>query len=242
VSEQLLPPGTTIVRAPTQIGFEYEICLCASIPLAWAALLKLCADHHYDYKCREAGKRGVVNALHNTALDGEFPSHHPVSWRDLDLVCKVAEQIHHHTEDLALILAIREWIDTAMDQIARRHRACEQTPPDGPAGPSDLSAPERPTDVSTNPDTLRRLALAIRGQVAQFSDQRLNDGDDVWREREIAYRRGVAETASALCFELKLDPAAFAAACGLHVSDGRDTCSDCHPGELTWEKPRGDAP
>ena len=30
----------------------------------------------------------------------------------------------------------------------------------------------------------------------------------------------------------------FAAACGLYVSDGRDNYSDCHPGELTWERPR----
>ena len=82
-----------------------------------------------------------------------------------------------------------------------------------------------------------RLAEAIRGQVEKFSDRRMND-DDVWRERELERRCGVAETANAICVALKLDASTFATACGLHVSDGRDTYSDCHPGELSWEKPR----
>jgi hypothetical protein len=82
------------------------------------------------------------------------------------------------------------------------------------------------------------LAGAIRGQVEKFSDRRLNDGDDVWRERELEYRQAVAETANAVCVALRLDAQTLAAACGLHVSDGRDSYSDCHPGELTWEKPR----
>jgi hypothetical protein len=86
-----------------------------------------------------------------------------------------------------------------------------------------------------------QLAKAIHGQVDKFSDRRLNDGDDVWREREIEYRRGIAETANAVCVALQLDAAAFAAACGLYVSDGRDSYSDCRPGELTWEKPRTEA-
>ena len=86
-------------------------------------------------------------------------------------------------------------------------------------------------------------ARAIKSQVAEFSDRRLNDGDDVWRERALEFRRGVATTANAICGALKpshaqFDVARFAAACGLHVSDGRDTYSDCHPGELTWEVPR----
>lgn len=85
---------------------------------------------------------------------------------------------------------------------------------------------------------ITRLAGAIRGQVAKFSDRRMNDGDDVWRERELAYRCAVAATANAVCAALQLDAAAFAATCGLHVSDGRDAYSDCCPGELTWEKPR----
>jgi hypothetical protein len=85
---------------------------------------------------------------------------------------------------------------------------------------------------------IEQLAQGIRGQVAKFSERRLNDGDDVWREREIEYRRGIAETANAVCVALKLDAAPFADACGLFVSDGRDSYSDCFPGELTWEKPR----
>lgn len=84
---------------------------------------------------------------------------------------------------------------------------------------------------------IKWIAEAVRHQVGKFSDRRLNDGDDIWRERELEYRRGIAETANAICVALQLDAEAFAAACGLYVSSGRDTYSDCHPGELTWEKP-----
>ena len=77
--------------APLQYGFEYEVRLAVSIPLAWAELLKQCAKHHYDYKCRETGDRGVVNGLYNTAQGGPLESTYAVSWRDLDLVSKVAE-------------------------------------------------------------------------------------------------------------------------------------------------------
>jgi hypothetical protein len=82
-----------------------------------------------------------------------------------------------------------------------------------------------------------KLATAIRGQVDKFSDRRLNDSDDIWRERELEYRLGIAQTAHAICVALDLDAAVFGAACGLYVSSGRDSYSDCHPGELTWEKP-----
>ena len=85
---------------------------------------------------------------------------------------------------------------------------------------------------------IHKLATAIRGQVDKFSDRRLNDGDDIWRERELEYRLGIAQTANAIRVALDLDPASFATACGLFVSDGRDSYSDCFPGELTWEKPR----
>ena len=83
---------------------------------------------------------------------------------------------------------------------------------------------------------IQRLAEAFKGQVAKFSDQRLDNGDEILLERELEYRRGIAETANAVCVALQLDAAAFAAACGLYVSQGRDTFNDCHPGELTWEK------
>lgn len=87
------------------------------------------------------------------------------------------------------------------------------------------------------------VARAIKSRVDAFSDRRLNDGDDVWRERELELRCGVAATANAIAVALKrdddtLDLAEFASACGLHVSDGRDNYSDCYPGELTWERPR----
>lgn len=90
------------------------------------------------------------------------------------------------------------------------------------------------------------VARAIKSRVAAFSDRRLNDGDDVWRERELELRCSVAATANAIAVELKtsdrtFDVAAFAASCGLYVSDGRDCYSDCYPGELTWERPRSEA-
>jgi hypothetical protein len=109
---------------PIQRGFEYEVRMAVSIPLAWATLLKQSAEHHYDYKCREAGKSGVVKGLFNTARGGEFPSTYAVSWSNLDLITKVAEQLHHHTKDQALILAIRGWLRTTMDAIKRQHVAC----------------------------------------------------------------------------------------------------------------------
>ena len=114
--------------APIQRGFEYEVRVAVSIPIAWATLLKQAAEHHYDYKCREAGTCGVVNGLFNTAQDGEFPSTYAVSWSNLDLVTKVAEQLHHHTKDHALILAIRGWLNTTMDAIERQRRVCEELP------------------------------------------------------------------------------------------------------------------
>lgn len=91
-----------------------------------------------------------------------------------------------------------------------------------------------------------RVARAIKSRVDTFSDRRLNDGDDVWRERELELRGSVAATANAIAVEFTdndaghglFDIARFAAACGLYVSDGRDNYSDCHPGELTWERPR----
>lgn len=87
------------------------------------------------------------------------------------------------------------------------------------------------------------VARAIKTRVDAFSDRRLNDGDDVWHAREVELRCGVATIANAIAVEFHaanstFDLAGFAAACGLYVSDGRDSYSDCHPGELTWERPR----
>lgn len=106
--------------------------------------------------------------------------------------------------------------------------------------PSDSATPERPESNMRRTD-IERLAKALRGQVGKFSDSRLNDYDHSWRDPEIEYRRSIAETANAVCVALQLDAATFATACGLYVSDGRDSYSDCRPGELTWEMPRGDA-
>jgi hypothetical protein len=91
--------------------------------------------------------------------------------------------------------------------------------------------------------TYSLVARAIKTQVDAFSDRRLNDGDDVWRERELELRSAVAKTANAIAVEFHaenptFDLAGFADACGLFVSDGRDNYSDCYPGELTWERPR----
>lgn len=111
-----------------QYGFEYEVKLAVSIPIAWAKLLKLAAKHHYDYKCRESADRGVVNALYNTAYDGAYPSNHPVTWSDLDRVWKVAEQLHHHTNDHALLISIHKWLHETMNAIASQRKLCSQLP------------------------------------------------------------------------------------------------------------------
>ena len=86
------------------------------------------------------------------------------------------------------------------------------------------------------------VADAIKSQVDTFSDRRLNDGDDIWRERELELRYGVAATANAIFVAWKATDAAlnvveFATACGLYVSSGRDNYGDCCPGELSWESP-----
>ena len=114
--------------APIQHGFEYDVKLAVSIPIAWATLLKQAAQHHYDYRCRESGECGVVNALYNTAHDGEWPSNRPVAWSDLDLVCKVAEQLHHHANDHTLIAAISTWLRETMDAISRQQKLCGLLP------------------------------------------------------------------------------------------------------------------
>lgn len=117
-----------MTAAPQQYGFEYEVRLAVSIPSAWAELLKQCAKHHYDYKCRESGDCGVVNALYNTAIDGPLASNYPVSWRDLDLVYKVTEQLPYHTDDHTLILAIRTWLRGTMDAIKKQRAMCFALP------------------------------------------------------------------------------------------------------------------
>ncbi len=115
-------------RDAHQYGFEYTVMLAVSIPLAWATLLKEASKHHYDARCREIGEQGVINALYNTAYDGPWPSHHPVSFSNLNIVSKVAEQLQWHTDDHALIIAIRAWLRTTMDAIAHQRTACMELP------------------------------------------------------------------------------------------------------------------
>jgi len=113
---------------PIEHGFEYEVKLAVSIPLAWAQLLKEASKHHYDYKCREIGECGVINGLYNTAYDGKWPSTSSVSFRDLDITAKVAEQLHYHTDNHLLVLAIRAWLQDTMKAIAKQHEVCMKLP------------------------------------------------------------------------------------------------------------------
>lgn len=113
---------------PIDRGFEYEVRLCVSIPLSWASLLKEAAAHHYDHLCREIGKQGVINGLYNTAYDSEYPSTRAVSWRDLDLITKVAEQLEYHTQDHLLIRAIRRWLRETKDAIEHQRVLCMELP------------------------------------------------------------------------------------------------------------------
>jgi hypothetical protein len=136
-----------MTAAPLQFGFEYEVKLAVSIPLAWAELLKEAAKHHYDYKCRESGERGVVNALYNTAQGGPFMRmrqedraadetdedllvgiNHPVSFSDLDLVSKVAEQLRYHSKDGLLVLAIHAWLQDTMEALSKQRALCMKLP------------------------------------------------------------------------------------------------------------------
>lgn len=97
--------------------------------------------------------------------------------------------------------------------------------------------------------TQKLVAEAIKHRVDAFSDVRLNDGDDVWRERELEQRCEVAKTANEISKALEViadlehasfDREAFATTCGLFLSNGRDNYSDCYPGEVTWERPYPD--
>src|SRR5574341_1479416 len=67
----------------------------------------------------------AVEAIEGTvAQDSEWPSVYPVTWSDLDLTTKVAEQLEYHTQDHTLIRAIRSWLRETMDAIAHQRNAC----------------------------------------------------------------------------------------------------------------------
>jgi hypothetical protein len=80
-------------------------------------------------------------------------------------------------------------------------------------------------------------------QIGQESDDTSANEAERIREREasvtkawrtIAYHEGEAACSAArvaATADLPVD-------CGLYVSDGRDSYSDCCPGKLTWEQPR----
>jgi len=120
--------------APIQRGFQYEVSLYVSIPLAWATLLKVSSNHHYDHRCNEAGHHGVINGLFNTACDSEYPSAYPVTWSDLDLTTKVAEQLEYHTSDHELIREIRAWLRATMAAITSQYNLCMELPGSGRHG------------------------------------------------------------------------------------------------------------
>jgi hypothetical protein len=117
-----------VSASPLQYGFEYEVKLAVSIPMAWAVLLKEAAKHHYDYKCRESGDRGTVNGLFNTAQGGPLQSSYAATFSDLDLVSKVAEQLHHHTKDRMLVLAIQAWLQDSLEAISKQRALCMKLP------------------------------------------------------------------------------------------------------------------
>ena len=124
-----------MTAAPLQYGFEYEVKLAVSLPLAWAELLKEASKHHYDARCREIGERGVVNGLYNTAQGGPLHtesgawfSSYAVTFSDLNIVSKVAEQLHHHTKDRVLVLAIRAWLQDTMEAISKQRALCMTLP------------------------------------------------------------------------------------------------------------------
>jgi hypothetical protein len=117
---------------PIQRGFRYEVSLYVSIPIAWATLLKESAKHHYDGRCKDAGHHGVINGLYNTAQGSEWAHVFPVTWSDLDLTTKVAEQLEYHTTDHALIRTIRTWLRETMDAIAHQRNACMELPGTAP--------------------------------------------------------------------------------------------------------------
>jgi hypothetical protein len=121
-------PSLVTAAAPKQYGFEYTVRIAVSIPIAWATLLKEASKHHYDARCREIGEQGVVNGLYNTAYDGQWPSHYPVSFSDLNIVSKVAEQLHWHTEDHMLAFTIRTWLRDTMQVLSKQRELCMQLP------------------------------------------------------------------------------------------------------------------
>lgn len=115
---------------PIERGFEYQVRLAVVIPMAWATALKKIGEAHYDWKCKHAADRGVVNGLYNTAAfyqDSPDDSSHPISWSDCDLMLKILEEARHHTFDATMIEAIRSWLHLTMGKIALATRRAEES-------------------------------------------------------------------------------------------------------------------
>lgn len=118
------------VAAAITKDFEYTVRLNVAIPLAWAQALKTLGTQHYDLKCKEMAKCGVVNGLYNIAKFNEdpkfkedsasWPATHPVTWGDCDGMLKILEMSDHDGIDV-LIENIRGWLCQTMNQIERRH-------------------------------------------------------------------------------------------------------------------------
>jgi hypothetical protein len=113
---------------PQMLDFSYIVRIAVSLPLEWTTLLKQVAAQHYDYVCREAGKQGVINGLHNTACDSEFPSSFRVTWQDLDLIAKVLEQAHYFPESADLVNAIGRWLRETKVKIEERLNVLQDAP------------------------------------------------------------------------------------------------------------------
>jgi len=160
-----LPPVT-----PIQRGFKYEVRLYVSIPLAWAQLLKTVSRHHYDYRCRAEGDHGVINGLFNTACDSETPSIYPVTWADLDITAKVAEQLEYHTNDHTLIRAIWTWLRETQNAIMRQHAACMELPGTACTEPSRTTNPEGKSATKVVTATEEALSEEQRHLLIQFQE------------------------------------------------------------------------
>lgn len=112
--------------SPVYRGFEYRVRLAVSIPQAWAEFLRAVALQHYDLRCQESARCGIVNALRNTACDSEHPSSFPVGWRDLDLLAKIMEQARYHAisgQAQARVVEINAWIYQAKGWLVAREEA-----------------------------------------------------------------------------------------------------------------------
>lgn len=106
--------------SPVYWGFEYCVKLGVRLPRAWTEFLRTVAQNHYDGKCRESAKCGVINGLYNTSC---YSSTYAVGWDDLDHLAKVMEQARYHVtsgQTQQLANEISAWIRQAQQWISAR--------------------------------------------------------------------------------------------------------------------------